>query len=131
MKIQAEELSARFERLESFVRFFASELGISDMNFTLRIREDRSLKNKNLNGICSRLNDFYFVIRVKCFDDFASITEFFLTLAHELTHVMQFLKKNLSAQYQKLQKVSYYDRWYEKEAYELQGILVKKLVASI
>jgi vacuolar-type H+-ATPase catalytic subunit A/Vma1 len=55
-----------------------------------------------------------------------NLTEVYITIAHEMVHVKQFIKQNLSDKYSN--KRPHHDRWWEREANAKSKELVKKYV---
>jgi hypothetical protein len=68
-------------------------------------------------------NDFMVVLKSQ------DIGQMLVTLAHEMTHVKQFMKNNLSAHFDN--KIPYMERWWEKEAYEMEVVITKSLIEYV
>ena len=81
-------------------------------------------------GVCHQNHEDDYIIAFKGMDNERNITDVFITLAHELVHVKQFLNNSLRFElnnrcYQNLQ---YSEKWWEKEAFEKQSEIVKAFV---
>ena len=113
------------ELAEKAIRFFCSELDINPAEIS--IMADSTL---SVNGMCfeNEVGDYLILVNtVK-----RNITQIFLTIAHELVHVKQYMKENLAKCFAEDKgKTPYKERWWEKEAFEKETELLVKFVATL
>jgi hypothetical protein len=103
------------------VQFFCSQLGIDVPKF-LHIFVDETIK---VNGaVYQNAADDYLMV-LKGQEDGQMI----VTLAHELTHVKQFIKNNLADEF--TNDIPYMERWWEIEAYKMEEVLIKALIEKL
>lgn len=102
------------------VKLFCETLGISVPN--LHIFTDETIIP---NGACYRNEENDFMIVLKEQEDGQMI----VTLAHELTHVKQHIKDNLTDFWDP--SIPYMERWWEKEAYEKEVELMEILIEAV
>jgi Zn-dependent peptidase ImmA (M78 family) len=119
--ITIEDCSLDKDFVSSAIALFCDALGIKIPN--LLIYMDETIKP---NGVCYRNNDTEFMILLK---DGRSDAETMITLAHELVHVKQYLVDDLSNKFD--DSIPYMERWWEKEAFELEVVLTKLLIETI
>ena len=116
----------RAEWAEEIVHFCINEL-MPRMK-TLDISVD--ITECDACGYCLAVNKREFVIEInEELDD----VEFLGTLCHEMTHVKQYARGELDINGKMVysSQEEYENVWYEKEAYEMEKILVKKYVKSV
>jgi len=107
------------------VRFFTKELGISRLRTNIHIKFHHKLfvDNSHSEGLCESVDPRNFIIDVALYGNWMS------TLAHELVHVKQFARKELTEnlQYWKGKdhtETAYWEQPWEKEARRLQKKLM-------
>lgn len=81
-------------------------------------------------GYCLAVTPREFVIEVN--EDLNDL-EFLTTIMHEMTHVKQYAKKELEINNKMVYSTQeeYENVWYEKEAYEMEKILLKKWLNNV
>jgi hypothetical protein len=109
------------ELIHESVTFFCDVLNLKNLNIS--VYADDCLKTET--GICYQVNDDEFQIVIKNRD----IGHMCVTLAHELTHVKQYVKDRLSDLFDA--SIPYHDRWWEIEAYESEVRLTRLFVEKI
>lgn len=120
------EITTPWRKLtEQFVSFLTHELKIDPEKLVLANHEQ---PDGNL-GLCIDLSETQFMILVKTDD--RSIGEIFTTIAHEMVHVKQYMKENLGWFLDNRAHIPYYDRWWEKEAFESAVPLVEKFAKGL
>lgn len=125
MKIEVTDLDVVLT--EQFVTFCCEELDVSPENIFVE-GWDTPLFNK-ANGLCYEVEHNYeYLIMVYIKD--RDITSIYHTVAHELIHVKQFIKEDLTNHIEKHKPV-YSQRWWEKEAEKESVNLVKKYVDNL
>jgi hypothetical protein len=122
------ELSVRLqnnsELATSFVRFVCEQLNIEPQRISLiGCKLDGNL------GLCIDESDTDFLVLVQ--EEDRNITSVFVTIAHELVHVKQYMKENLGHLLDSCTHIPYLERWWEKEAQEKSVELVKKYAGMI
>lgn len=112
---------ANTELIESATIFYCNEL---DIQPELEVYIDDS-KDLKVNGLCYHNDgEFLILINGNLEDGHALVT-----LAHELVHVKQYMKNDLE---EKLDlTIPYHDRWWEKEAFEMESVLASRLLNAI
>lgn len=124
MQINVIASSPQLEALiERFTLFLCSELEISPKKV-----EITSVDLDDLFGMCIDMSPSEFVIMVK--ETGRELPNIMCTIAHEMIHVKQHLKENLSSHLHNCD-IPYMDRWWEKEAYSKAPILVEKFAQRI
>lgn len=122
MKIEVAELDVVLT--ESFINFCCDQLDVYPSLITVEGWDD-PLKNGAL-GLCYEVNDdneYLIMVSTKG----RNATEIYNTIAHEMIHVKQFMKQDLSNLIE-AHKPAYNDRWWEIEANKKSLNLVKKYV---
>lgn len=99
-----------FDQLKDFINFCKIELKIEHVN--IEFDEEYS---ENLKGECIDLDENNFLILVKLNN--RNITEVAITIAHEMTHVKQYVYENLGYHLDN-NDIPYHERWWEIEANE-------------
>lgn len=113
------------ELAEQAIRFFCSELDINPAEIS--IMADSTL---SANGMCFENETGDYLILVNTVK--RNITQIFLTIAHELVHVKQYMKENLARCFAEDKgKTPYKESWWEKEAFEKETELLVKFVATL
>ncbi len=110
------------ELAKQAIEFFCAELDIRPSEISVMC--DSTIKS---NGICYEnvYGDYLILVNTGK----RNITEIFLTLAHELVHVKQFMKNELARVFaEDAGKTPYKERWWEREAFEREADLVKGFV---
>lgn len=122
----------KFSVVKELVEFGIDKLGISDVELKVQLYRESaditsaSLDKTGLNGSTFVRNNGY-VVQVVVND--RNITEIAATIFHELTHVKQFAKMNLSDHLDK--SIPYKDRWWEKEAFDNEVELINKFILEM
>lgn len=109
---------------ENFITFCCEELDIKPEILTVDGWETPFPKNQKATGLCYEINNGEYWIMTQTKN--RNLTEVYITIAHEMVHVKQFIKQNLSDKYSK--KRPHHDRWWEREANAKSVELVKKYV---
>ena len=109
---------------ENFITFCCEELNIKPEILTVDGWETPFPKNQKATGLCYEINNGEYWIMTQTKN--RNLTEVYITIAHEMVHVKQFIKQNLSDKYSK--KRPHHDRWWEREANAKSVELVKKYV---
>lgn len=106
----------------NIVEEFAKLLQIEQLDFDLEIMfvDDIAEGLRSSTGICCYIEPDYYLIEIRD-TKYESLGSKAKTLAHEMMHVQQFLKKDL------INKIDletpYLERWYEVEARKAETIL--------
>ena len=126
MKIDVTELDVTLT--ENFVEFCCYELNVYP---DLIVVEgwDEPFRGGSL-GLCYEV-DFKQEYLIMVSKKGRNITEIYNTIAHEMIHVKQFMKQNLSAAASEEHKPVYEVRWWEVEAREKSADIVKKYVDKL
>ena len=126
MKIEVIDLDVSLT--ENFIKFCCDELESYPDFITIEDKENL-LKNGAL-GLCYEIdiNTEYLIVVAK---NGRNITEIYNTIAHEMIHIKQYMKQNLSQSAFKEYKPPYDKRWWEIEAKENSFNLVKKYVDNL
>jgi hypothetical protein len=103
--------------VEKAIFFYANRLGIEPKTISVYVNDSMVVC-----GGCYAEDENEFMIDVKVKD--RTLTEIFMTLGHEMVHIKQYTKNNLAKAF--TTSIPYYDRWWEKEAYELEVVLIKE-----
>lgn len=110
---------------EKFVNFCCDQLGVyPDM---IKIEGWPDTFKDGALGLCYEVNckeEYLIMVATRG----RTVTEIYNTIAHEMVHVKQFMKQNLSKNITKEHKPVYNERWWEVEAGEKSMNLVKKYV---
>jgi len=103
---------------------FARQLGISRLKTNIHVKFHHKLFVENTSeGLCESVDDRNFIIDVGLYGNWLS------TLAHEMVHVKQFARGELSSSLQHWKgrdhsDTDYWDQPWEKEARRLQNKMV-------
>jgi hypothetical protein len=108
--------------LSSVVKFFCNALGI-DVPENLHIFTDETIK---VCGACYQNDDNDYMIVLRERDNTADMI---VTLAHELTHVKQYIRDDLKTAF--TTAIPYMERWWEIEAYAKESELVELLISAV
>lgn len=109
---------------ENFINFCCEELDIKPEILTVDGWETPFPKNQKATGLCYEVNNGEYWIMTQTKN--RNLTEVYITIAHEMVHVKQFIKQGLSDKYS--DKRPHHDRWWEREANAKSVELVKKYV---
>lgn len=115
-------------RIEHAVLDYAKQLKIDRLKTWITIRvHNVAVFPDNTEGLCESINNREFVI------DLALYSSWMSTLAHEMVHVKQFARNELNPNMSTWKKkrvivddIPYYERPWEKEAFDLQYEMLKK-----
>lgn len=114
-----------------FVKFISKELNINRLRTNIHVKFHHKLfvDNSHSEGLCESVDSRNFIIDVALYGNWMS------TLAHELVHVKQFARGELTEnlQYWKGKdhsETKYWDQPWEKEARRLQVQLMTKYMKS-
>ena len=102
------------------VVFFSSILGIN-----IPYLEIYTFEGGLENGSCHQNSQDEYCIFLKE----REFGHMLVTLAHELTHVKQYIKDNLAECYETV--TPYNDRWWEREAFEMESFLAQKMIEKV
>jgi len=126
MKIEVSELDVTLT--ENFIQFCCNQLGVYPDLIAIE-GWDEPFKDGAL-GLCYEVDAKQeYLIMVSKKD--RNITEIYNTIAHEMIHVKQFMKQNLSVSASEEHKPIYSERWWEIEASENSTDIVKKYVDKL
>ena len=104
---------------KEFVEFLCRELSI------LPLKLDIVTENMDENiGQCIDVDKDSYLILVKTLN--RDIDRVFITIAHEMIHVKQYMTQELGRILDEQSHIPYDDRWWEIEAYNMSFPLVKK-----
>jgi ribosomal protein L21E len=106
--------------LEQFAQFLCVELDISPAKITIVPYE----MDDGTLGLCLDETEDEFLVFVK--EKGRDIGCICTTIAHEMIHVKQYMKENLSWFLDNRKNIPYMDRWWEKEAFNDAVPLVEK-----
>ena len=106
-----------------FSRFCCNELNIKPKTLYINGYNDIA---EELKGYCIDVKKDVFIVAVSVKD--RNITEIYTTIAHEMVHVKQYMKQDLTRFLAGQDEVGYHTSWYEREAREKSTELVKKFV---
>ena len=105
--------------MRTAIAFYMKYLNISkkDISVLLIVGDDVMEET----GRCYPSTDnSQFMITIK--EEKRNLSEVYLTLAHEMVHIKQFLYQDLQGYRKSRSKdIAYRELWYEKEAYALEG----------
>jgi hypothetical protein len=120
------EVQLKDDRMvEKFAKFLCHELGVFPGRITIASHE---AEDGNL-GLCIDESEDEFIILVK--EGNRNIGEVFTTIAHEIIHVKQYMKENLSWFLANRSHIPYMERWWEKEAFTGAVPLVEKFAKTL
>jgi hypothetical protein len=111
--------------VEKFIKFLCSELNIAPDLIGIVPHE---IEDGNL-GMCLDLSETKFAIFVR--EEDRNIGQVFVTIAHEMIHVKQYMKENLNEFLANCSAIPYLDRWWEKEAFGNAVPLVEKFTKTL
>jgi hypothetical protein len=122
MNIEVSDLDVTLT--ENFINFCCDELNVFPSLITVEGWDNKF--NDGATGLCYEVNfkDEYLIMVSK---EGRNVTEIYDTIAHEMIHVKQFMKNNLTKRLEEYRPV-YKERWWEIEAKENSFDLVKKYV---
>jgi hypothetical protein len=106
----------------SVVKFFCKALDIN-VPENLHIFTDETI---NSFGACYQNDDDDYMIVLRERDN---VADMIVTLAHELTHVKQYIHDNLKNVF--TTSIPYMERWWEIEAYAKEYELIELLIAAV
>jgi len=123
MSIEVQMKDSRL--VEKFTKFLCHELDVFPCRITVASHE---ADDGNL-GLCIDETEDEFIILVK--ESNRNIGEVFTTIAHEMIHVKQYIKENLSWFLANRSNIPYMERWWEKEAFAGAVPLVEKFAKTL
>lgn len=126
MQIEVTELDITLT--ENFIEFCCDELDVYPDLIAVEGWDD-PFKDGAL-GLCYEVDtkqEYLIMVAKKG----RNITEIYTTIAHEMIHVKQFMKQNLSTIVSEEDKPVYEKRWWEIEAKEKSTDIVKKYVDNL
>jgi hypothetical protein len=119
------DMPIRQDLVYNFIYFLCTELNVTPTKISVA-----SYKvDDGILGMCIDEADDNFIILVN--EKERSLTEVFVTIAHEMVHVKQYMKEKLGWFLDNRSHIPYHERWWEKEAFGLQYNLVEKFVKTI
>jgi hypothetical protein len=131
---------SRKELLEKASIFYAKELNLDFSTYTVNVMSHSNLrKNENSNGLCGRTGPKEITVLI---DSRLGIPKILYTLAHEMTHVKQYVRGQYRSEPSRNGKhkrfwlgkqvaVAYARRPWEKEAIQMESLLVEKLLTNV
>jgi len=140
MEIEVLTYSKHRESIEKVAKFYAKSLNIAKSNYKVFICTDPDLRKENeAFGLCGRTGEREITISLYSRLPFAKMM---YTLAHEMTHVKQFVKGQYRSELSRNGRhkrfwlgkqvvAKYEDRPWEKEAYRMESVLVEKLLERV
>jgi hypothetical protein len=114
--------------LDDVFRFVAKKFDIEEENINVKLFRDGSFglsKKSKLNGLVLKRSNGSYDIRIALNN--RSVTEIAMTLIHEMTHVMQYVHKNLVQD----RSIPYEKRWYEIEAFEMESKMLLEFMETL
>ena len=126
MNIEVTELDVTLT--ENFIKFCCKELNVYPDLISVE-GWDEPFKDGAL-GLCYEV-DFKQEYLIMVSKKGRNITEIYNTIAHEMIHVKQFMRENLSNAIIEGEKPIYAKRWWEVEASEKSVDIVKKYVDTL
>jgi len=120
------ELTSDFDRnvVERFITFLCSELNIVPRELTIA-----TYHMSDALGMCIDTSPDEFIILVN--EEERKPIDIFVTIAHEMVHVKQYMKDNLGWFLDNRSDIPYMKRWWEVEAYKDSVTLVEKFIHTI
>ena len=119
--------NSRTELAENVVHFCIQELmpRMKTLDICVQIEDDC-----DVYGYCLAVDKREFVIEVK--EDLSEV-DFLTTIMHEMTHVWQYATGRLAVNGKMEYKTQeeYENVWYEKQAYQMEGVLLKKWLKNV
>ena len=123
--ILSTSLDCKYDRLVSeFVQFLCDELDVRPRKIDV-VGTDLF---ENL-GMCLDVEDESYLIFVK--ETGRRIDQIFITIAHEMIHVKQYMTQELGRLLDEQRQVPYEERWWEQEAYERAVPLLEKFAKNL
>lgn len=123
--ILSTSLDCKYDRLVSeFVQFLCDELDVRPRKIDV-VGTDLF---ENL-GMCLDVEDESYLIFVK--ETGRRIDQIFITIAHEMIHVKQYMTQELGRLLDEQRHVPYKERWWEQEAYERAVPLLEKFAKNL
>jgi hypothetical protein len=111
--------------VEKFVGWLCVELQISPRSLEVYAQDDLD----GALGMCVDVSEDEFMILVKT--KHRDLADYFVTIAHEMIHVKQYLKENLGHWMDTCSDTPYRQRWWEIEAFGLSAPLVEKFAKGL
>lgn len=108
-----------------FVEWLCRELQINPRVLEIYAQDDLG----GALGMCMDVSEDEFMILIKT--KHRDIGDYFMTIAHEMIHVKQYLKENLGHWMDTCSDVPYRQRWWEIEAFGESGPLVEKFAKGL
>lgn len=119
--------NSRTELAENVVHFCIQELmpRMKTLDICVQIEDDC-----DVYGYCLAVDKREFVIEVK--EDLSEV-DFLTTIMHEMTHVWQYATGRLAVNGKMEYKTQeeYENVWYEKQAYQMEQVLLKKWINDV
>ena len=119
--------NSRTELAENVVNFCIQELmpRMKTLDICVQIEDDC-----DVYGYCLAVDKREFVIEVK--EDLSEV-DFLTTIMHEMTHVWQYATGRLAVNGKMEYKTQedYENVWYEKQAYQMEQVLLKKWINDV
>lgn len=119
------KLDLKYEELANvFAEFLCKELSVTPRELHIVGTDlDEGL------GQCIDVDEGSYLILVK--ESGRRLEQIFITIAHEMVHVKQYMTQELGRLLDEQSHVPYEDRWWEKEAYEKAVPLVEKFSETL
>jgi hypothetical protein len=125
MIVQIETFVKYPKLVDEFVRFLCSELKVQPSKICIDSYDE---DNGNL-GLCIDQTHDEFLILVKYKD--RNVEDVFITIAHEMVHVKQYMQENLGWFLDNRLRIPYHKRWWEQEAFAKAIPLVEKFAVEL
>ncbi len=109
---------------KEFVEFLCQELSILPRSLDI-VSEDM---DENV-GQCIDVDEGSYLILIKTLN--RDIGRVFITIAHEMIHVKQYMTQELGRTLDEHSHIPYEDRWWETEAYERSVPLLEKFSETL
>ena len=119
------DLPLNMRLVSDFVSFVCKELNITPSKITVASYD----VGDQIHGMCIDESDSEYIILVN--ETERNLTEVFTTIAHEMIHVKQYMKENLSWFLANRSHIPYMERWWEKEAFTGAVPLVEKFAKTL
>jgi hypothetical protein len=111
--------------VQKFVEWLCKELQINPRGLEIYAQDDLD----GALGMCMDVSEDEFMILVKT--KHRDIGDYFVTIAHEMIHVKQYLKENLGHWMDNCSDIPYMERWWEVEAFGESIPLVEKFAKGL
>lgn len=117
--------------LPIFIKYCLDSYGISD-DVSVEFDFDTMFIDENVSGEIVRHTDRKYAIHIST-RKHPNVTQLAFCLAHEITHLEQYLNSNLLEEHKKAceNNIQYSKRWYEIEANDMAKFLLNKFLGYV